>query len=111
VLKVSLTALAREHVRRAKGISSGRSSETVYGGHEHHLRQTVIGLVAGTGLAEHVSPDEATLQVLSGHIRLRAGNDAWEGHSGDMIFLPPVRHDLQAVTDAAVLLTVVTRTA
>lgn len=110
MLKVSLTALAREHIRRAQEVGSGRSAETVYGGHEHRLRQTLIGLVAGTGLAEHDSPGEATLYVLSGHIRVSAGNDTWEGHSGDMIVVPPARHDLQAVTDAAVLLTVATRT-
>jgi quercetin dioxygenase-like cupin family protein len=81
----------------------------VYGGHEHRLRQTLIGLVASSELAEHESPGEATLYVLSGHIRVRSGNDTWEGHTGDMIVVPPARHDLHAVTDAAVLLTVATK--
>ena len=42
--KVSLTALAREHLEAARAASSGRSSHTVFGGHEHSLRQTLIAL-------------------------------------------------------------------
>ena len=45
--KVSLTALAREHLETARAASSGRSSHTVYGGHEHVLRQTLIALKGG----------------------------------------------------------------
>ena len=42
--KFSLTALARQQLELAQGTSSGRSASTVYGGHEHTLRQTVIAL-------------------------------------------------------------------
>ena len=44
--KISLTALAREHLEVARAASSGRSAHTVYGGHEHSLRQTLIALKA-----------------------------------------------------------------
>src|SRR5690554_3485504 len=54
--KTSLTALSRELLENALRSSSGRSSRTVFGGHEHVLRQTVITLAAGQTLAEHVSP-------------------------------------------------------
>jgi len=104
--KLSLDALAREHLQRARVESSGRSSETVVGGHEHTLRQTVVALAAGTTLGEHENPGEATVHVLSGRIRLGAGGDAWEGRQGDLIVIPPARHDLHAVEDAVVLLTV-----
>ena len=53
--KVSLTALAREHLEAARAASSGRSAHTVYGGHEHSLRQTLIALKAGSELDEHES--------------------------------------------------------
>ena len=33
----------------------------------------------------------------------------WEGDAGDYLVIPPHRHDLHAVTDAAVLLTVASR--
>jgi quercetin dioxygenase-like cupin family protein len=44
--------------------------------------------------------------VLSGRVRLRAGHDSWDGRDGDLIVIPPSRHDLYALEDAAVLLTV-----
>jgi quercetin dioxygenase-like cupin family protein len=104
--KFALDALAREHLQRARVESSGRSAETVVGGHERTLRQTVVALTAGTTLGEHDNPGEATVHVLSGRVRLGAGGDAWEGRRGDLIVVPPARHDLQALEDAVVLLTV-----
>ena len=49
----SLTALASHHLEIARTTSSGRSAHTLYGGHDHVLRQTVIALKAGTRLDEH----------------------------------------------------------
>ncbi len=105
-LKFSLTALAREQRELAKAASSGRSARTVFGGHEHVLRQTVIALAAGHGLDEHDSPGDATVHVLHGRVRLRAGEDVWEGSPGDLLVVPAARHSLDALEDSAVLLTV-----
>jgi quercetin dioxygenase-like cupin family protein len=105
--KVSLTALAREHLETARAASSGRSSHTVYGGHEHALRQTLIALKAGSGLDEHESPGEATLHVLYGRVRVVNDKAQWEGSPGDHIVIPRSRHGLHAIEDSAVLLTVV----
>ncbi len=102
----SLTILAREHIETAREASSGRSAVTLYGGQEHRLRQTVIALKAGTRLGEHDAPPEATLQVLDGEVALHAGSQVWNGRGGDHVTIPQHRHDLEAVTDAAVLLTV-----
>ncbi|MFD8302679.1 cupin domain-containing protein [Streptomyces sp. NPDC059690] len=104
--KLSLDALAREHLERATAATTGRSATTVYGGHEHVLRQTVLALTAGTELAEHESPGEATLLVLRGRVRLTSGDTSWDGRSGDLIAIPDARHSLTAVEDAVVLLTV-----
>jgi len=103
--KLSLDALAREQLELARG-GHGRSAATVFGGHEHVLRQTVMAMVAGTGTGEHASPGEATLQVLQGRIRLSAGDDAWEGRTGDLLIIPPASHSVTALEDAAILLTV-----
>ena len=46
--KESLTALVRHHLATAATASSGRSAHTIYGGHEHVLRQTLIALRAGS---------------------------------------------------------------
>ena len=85
--KLSLDALAREHLARAKQSSAGRSAETVFGGHEHTLRQTLMALIAGTTLTEHENPGEATVHVLIGRVRLGAGSETWEGRRGDLILI------------------------
>ncbi len=104
--KFSLDAIAREQARRAAAAPGGRSAETVYGGHEHALRQTVLALTAGSSLDDHENPGEATVQVLRGRVRLTAGEAAWEGRSGDLLVVPDRRHGLEALEDSAVLLTV-----
>lgn len=101
-----LPALVSEHLEKARSSSAGRSAVTVYGGREHTLRQTLITLAAGNRLGEHESPGEATLQVLQGSVVLHAGDERWSGGAGDYVVIPPVRHDLEASEDAAVLLTV-----
>jgi len=105
----SLTTLAEDQIAQAQSASSGRSAVTVYGGQEHDLRQTLIALAADRRLGEHEAPGEATLQVLRGRVRVTAGDDHWDGVEGDHTVIPPARHDLLAITDAVVLLTVATR--
>jgi quercetin dioxygenase-like cupin family protein len=104
--KLSLDAIAREQGKRVAAAPSGRSAETVYGGHEHALRQTVLALTAGSALDEHESPGEATIQVLSGRVRLTAGPNQWDGRTGDLLIVPDSRHALAAIEDSVILLTV-----
>ena len=103
--KESLTALVRHHLETASTASSGRSAHTIYGGHEHVLRQTLIALRAGSSLDEHENPGEATVQVLHGRVTLVAGENRWNGSPGDLMFVPDSRHSLEAVEDSVVLLT------
>lgn len=106
--KVSIEALARQQLERAA--SSGRNAaDTVVGGHERILRQTVIGMTAGAELSEHSNPGEATIYVLTGSVRLIAGDDQWDGRTGDLLLIPDARHSLLALEDAAILLTVAKR--
>ena len=105
----SLTTLAEKQLDAARASSSGRAAVTVYGGQEHDLRQTLIALAGGHRLGEHDSPGEATLQVLQGRVRLHADEETWDGDLGDYLIIPPQRHDLEALTDAVVLLTVAGR--
>ena len=107
--KESLTALLRHQLDIARNSSSGRSAHTVYGGHEHALRQTMIALRAGTNLEEHESPGEATVHVLHGRVTLVAGGDRWNGSPGDLLLVPDRRPALEAVEDSVVLLTVAKR--
>jgi quercetin dioxygenase-like cupin family protein len=107
--KLSLDALAREQMERARTDGQQRAAETVYGGHEHVLRQTLICLTAGALMAEHESPGDATVLVLNGRVRLHAGADQWGGRDGDLLIVPPARHSLEALEDSTVLLTVAKR--
>ncbi len=79
---ISLASLVDEHLDKARAASSGRSAHTVYGGHEHALRQTLIALAAGRGLHDHESPGEATLQVLRGRLTLAGGEEVVEVAEG-----------------------------
>jgi quercetin dioxygenase-like cupin family protein len=105
--KKALPAVARQELARALAASSGRSASTVYGGHEHQLRQTVIALRAGESLSEHPNPGEATVQVLQGRVLMRSGDVSWNGSPGDLIIVPDGTHSLDAIDDSVVLLTVV----
>lgn len=104
--KFSLDAVARELLERARVASGGRAAETVVGGHEKTLRQTAIAMLAGSVLGDHENPGEATVHVLTGRVRLSAGNDSWDGRSGDLLLVPDSTHKLAAHEDSVVLLTV-----
>jgi quercetin dioxygenase-like cupin family protein len=106
VQRFSLEALARQQLELAASAGGGHTADTVYGGHEKVLRQTVIGMTRGARLAEHENPGEATVHVLHGRVRLTAGELSWEARQGDLIIVPDSRHSLEALEDSAVLLTV-----
>jgi quercetin dioxygenase-like cupin family protein len=105
VQRISLEALARQQLELA-ALHGGRAADTVVGGHERVLRQTVVGLLAGSGLHEHENPGEASVYVLRGRVRMQSGDASWEGRTGDLLKVPDARHSLEALEDSAVLLTV-----
>jgi quercetin dioxygenase-like cupin family protein len=104
--KISLEALARQQMKLAATAGGRHTADTVYGGHEKVLRQTVIGMVAGARLAEHENPGEATALILHGRVRLSVADLSWEAGRGDLLIMPENRHSLAALEDSAVLLTV-----
>ena len=110
---LSLTALADDQLESARNAHAGRSARTVYGGHEHELRQTLIAVAEGHRLDDHESPGEATLLVLRGRVRVATSADdadAVECEEGDFLILPLQRHNVDALEDAVMLLTVATGT-
>jgi quercetin dioxygenase-like cupin family protein len=107
--KLSLQAKARELAHRAAESSSGRAADTVFGGHEKRMRQTVVALREGREMAEHENPGEATLLVISGRLRLFAGDTTWPGREWDYLVVPNAPHSVEAETDTTFLLTVAMR--
>jgi quercetin dioxygenase-like cupin family protein len=106
---MSLTVVGDEQLETAREARAGRSAHTVYGGSGHALRQTVLALAAGNRLDDHESPGEATLLVLRGKVQIGTPTRVIEGGAGDFLVIPDERHNLVAVEDSAVLLTVVAR--
>ena len=104
--KISIEALARQQLKAATNSTSGRAADTVFGGHEKIMRQTVIALLDGRSLSEHENPGEATIYVLSGRVQLRMDDVVWEGRTGDLLIVPDARHSLAAIEDSTVLMTV-----
>jgi quercetin dioxygenase-like cupin family protein len=104
--RISLDALAAQQLELAAAHGGRPAADTVVGGHERVLRQTVVGMMAGTELGEHNNPGEATVHVLRGRVRLTSEGQAWEARSGDLLKVPNARHGLQALEDSAILLTV-----
>jgi quercetin dioxygenase-like cupin family protein len=107
--KISVEALARQQMKQAATAGGQHTADTVYGGHEKVLRQTVIGMIAGARLAEHENPGDATVLILHGRVRLSTAGASWEAARGDLLIMPEGRHSLDALENSAVLLTVAKR--
>ncbi len=104
---VNLATRADGLLLAARAAPAHRAADTVYGSRDTVLRQTMLALLAGTHLAEHDSPPEATLQVLTGRVRLTGQDRSWTLGRGDLIAIPPERHSVTAIEDSVFLLTVV----
>lgn len=103
---VNLTKAADELLRAARDAPAGRAARTLRPGTGTALTQTLLALVAGRSLGDHESPAAATLHVLSGVVRLTGGGSDLELRPGDLAAIPPLRHGVDALDDAVMLLTV-----
>lgn len=105
--RICVEALAHQQLKLAACQHGHQTAaDTVVGGSEKVLRQTVVGMIAGTELGEHNSPGEATVYVIRGRVRLMADGSSWIARSGDLLKMPDARSSLQALEDSAILLTV-----
>jgi quercetin dioxygenase-like cupin family protein len=104
---VNLPQAAVDLLQSAHTASAGRAGRTLIPGAGAPLKQSLLALVAGRSLADHESPAAATLQVVSGVVRLTGGGQHdVELHAGDHVAIPPLRHGLDALDDAVVLISV-----
>jgi quercetin dioxygenase-like cupin family protein len=102
-----LSELADQLIADLPNHGSGRTARTVLSGSV--MRAVVVALRDGVEMAEHDSPNGATLQVLRGKVTLRAGERDWPLEPGQLIAVPPQRHSVEAHADSALLLTVALR--
>ena len=93
-----------ELAEAATRAGNGRSARMLYGGPESTLTQTVIAMREGARLGEHESPGEATMLVLRGRLRVATATQSWEAGRGELLDLPGELHAVEALEDAAFLL-------
>ena len=68
----------------------------------------LFAFAAGGGLAEHVAPFDATIQIISGAASLTVGDESVEGKSGTWIQMAAkTPHSIKAETNVVLLLTLV----
>ena len=71
------------------------------------LRVVLMALKAGSRIPEHKANGRISVQVLSGHIRLNASGRAFDLLPGSLLALDErAPHDLEALDESAVLLTI-----
>lgn len=103
---VTLVDLGDEVLAQARELQTGRSARTLTPGAGARLKQTLMALTEGAELAEHRAPGSATIQVLRGEVHLRSSATTLELSAGQWAPIPDETHDLRAMTDATLLLTV-----
>lgn len=104
---VNLSTAATELLEVARAAKAGRAARTLTPGAGAALKQTLMALLTGQSLAEHDSPDAASLQVLSGTVVLTGNDDQdVELSVDDHTPIPPVRHALHALEDSVVMISV-----
>lgn len=98
-------------LEQARNESSGRSSVSLV--HVDRQRAVLMGLTAGSGLSPHEAPPAATLQCVTGHVRLyltdgatEDGTTEWLLEDGDIVAIPQARHGVDTISDSVILLTV-----
>lgn len=98
--------LAQDQIAAAHEDPHGRSAHLVV--HDGPLRQTVIALTKGTRLAEHNSPPAGSILVLRGTVAVSTADQVDTLPTGFLTAVTHDRHGVEALSDAAILLTTVT---
>jgi quercetin dioxygenase-like cupin family protein len=103
-LEFDLTS-AVDRLHRESTCDTGRNARTLI--KYDDLRVVLMALKAGSHIPEHKANGRISVQVLSGHIRLNALGRAFDLLPGSLLALDErVPHDLEALDESAVLLTI-----
>jgi quercetin dioxygenase-like cupin family protein len=102
VVEVDVHATLNEIQRELK---SGHTARTLV---KHgSLRIVLVVLKAGATVPEHQTEGRVSIHAIGGRVRVHAGGTAFELPAGRLLALDPgERHDVKALEDSAVLLTI-----
>src|SRR4051794_15665474 len=79
---------------------------------EPNVRIVLLVIKAGARIAEHRVDETAAVHALSGHVRLRLPDKTADLPAGRLLVLEPgLQHDVEAVLDSTLVLTLGWRTA
>lgn len=99
-----LEAIARELRAEAPYVREGQTARTLI--RSSDLRIVFIALQAGKTISEHHANVTASVQTLSGHIRLQLPDRSVDVPEGKLLVLDVgLSHDVYAETDSTFLLT------
>ncbi len=106
---LDLAAVDAELRAEAAYLRDGHTARTL--AREADLRIVLVAMKAGARIAEHRANETAAVQALSGHMRLHLPDTTTDLHAGQLLVLERgLKHDVEAVTDSAFLLTLGWRT-
>ncbi len=99
-----LAAIDAEMRREAAYEREGHTARTLV--REEDMRVVLVVMRAGGRIAEHRAKDTASVQTLSGHVRLRLPDGVIDLPAGRLLVLErDLRHDVEAAEESAFLLT------
>jgi quercetin dioxygenase-like cupin family protein len=71
------------------------------------LRVVLIALQRDARLPEHQAEGRISVHVISGHVQMRASGRTFNLRTGGLVtFDPGIRHDVTAIDESAILLTI-----
>jgi quercetin dioxygenase-like cupin family protein len=103
-LKFDLTSEV-DRLHRERTWNTGQNARTLI--KYDDLRVVLMALKAGGRIPEHNANGRISVQVLSGHVRLNASGRAFDLLPGSLLALDErAPHDLEALEESAILLTI-----
>ena len=94
-----------EQLHREVGWQSGQNAKTLV--KQDGLRIVLIALKATSRIPEHHTEAQISIQTVVGHIQVRAQGRSFELRTGGLLALDQgLPHEVEAVEDSAVLLTI-----